>query len=143
MNEMASAEGVRAWARMVRAQQNALRQVERRLKRSDLPPLVWYDVLLELERAGEDGLRHRDIQNHTLLERYNVTRLVDRLEGAGLVTKGTVEGDARGSLVRITRAGRDLREVMWPVYSAAIAEAFSARFTQAELETLSELLGRI
>ena len=44
-----------AWARLVRAQQVLLEWVEVELKKAGLPPLRWYDVLLELHRAGSRG----------------------------------------------------------------------------------------
>ena len=47
----------RAWARLVKAQQLAQEAIESRLKAAQLPPLAWYDALLELERAGACGLR--------------------------------------------------------------------------------------
>ena len=46
---------VRTWARLVKAQQMALASIESALKSAGLPPLAWYDALLELERAGERG----------------------------------------------------------------------------------------
>ena len=43
---------VRAWARLTKAQRRALASIEQALGAAKLPPLAWYDVLLELERAG-------------------------------------------------------------------------------------------
>ena len=43
---------VRVWVRLMKAQQGALAAIERDLKAAALPPLAWYDVLWELERAG-------------------------------------------------------------------------------------------
>jgi DNA-binding MarR family transcriptional regulator len=39
-------------------------------------------VLLELERAG-GSLRPFELEHETLLARYNLSRLIDRLEMAG------------------------------------------------------------
>jgi DNA-binding MarR family transcriptional regulator len=129
-----------AWARLIRAQQLAVAGVEDALQRAGYPPLVWYDVLLELERPPGDGLRQRDIQRHTLLRRYNVSRIVDRMEADGLVTRRPSPEDARGTVVRITSKGRALRRRMWPVYAAAIEENFAGRYGEKDLERLAALL---
>jgi len=143
MTDSLSAMAVTAWARLVRAQQGALKSVENDLKRAGFPPLAWYDVLLELERAADGRLRPRDIQKHMLLERYSVTRLVERMERDGLVDRLGCADDGRGAVVRITQKGRRLRRKMWPVYAAAIDNSFAARFSDDELADLSGLLGRI
>ncbi len=132
-----------AWVRLLRSQQRIFKTVEGRLKQAGLPPLVWYDVLLELERSGDAGLRQRDIQRHTLLERYNVSRLVDRLEGAGLATRRPAADDGRGAVVTISPAGVAMRQAMWPVYEGAVADEVSAKLNDAELKILSGLLERL
>jgi len=135
--------GVLAWVSLLRAQQGAFKAVESRLKRAGLPALAWYDILLELERVDDEGLRQRDIQKRMLLERYNVTRLVDRLEAAGLVTREPCAEDARGAVVKITEQGLALRKTMWPVYAAAVEKEFSVKFSERELETFARLLRRL
>ena len=40
-----------AWARLLKASAKLLAFVERDLKEAGLPPLAWYDALLELHRA--------------------------------------------------------------------------------------------
>ena len=52
MIENPSEAVIRVWARLMKAQRLTLASVERELKAAGLPPLVWYDVLLEVERAG-------------------------------------------------------------------------------------------
>src|ERR1700751_3913382 len=75
----------RAWARLIKAQRTALGSVEGALKAAGLPPLAWYDALLELERAGAPGLRPFELERAMLLEQYNLSRLLDRMERAGYV----------------------------------------------------------
>lgn len=134
---------MRVWVWLVRSGQRLRKAVETELKREGYPSLLWYDVLLELERAGVDGLRQRDIQRHTLLERYNVSRLVDRLESEGLVSRGPASDDARGSVVCIAPKGADLRQAMWPVYARAVRSGMAEDLSDKELETLAGLLERL
>lgn len=143
MSQKPSETVVRAWARLMKAQQLALAHVERALKAAKLPPLVWYDVLLEVERAEKDGLRAFELQRAMLLEQYNLSRLVDRIEKAGYVERRNCEKDGRGQIITITARGRVMRRKMWPVYADAIAEAVGKRVSAKEAETLDTLLGRI
>lgn len=134
---------VQAWARLARAQQLLLERIEADLKAAGLPPLRWYDVLLELHRARPEGLRQFEIGAAVLLSKYNVSRLLDRLEDEKLLLRQACEADGRGAQVQITQQGRDLLKRMWSIYGVAITEHFSRHFSQAELKQLASLLGRL
>jgi DNA-binding MarR family transcriptional regulator len=134
---------VRAWARLMKAQQLAFAAVERDLKAAGLPPLAWYDVLLEVECAGGKGLRPYELERVMLLAQYNLSRLIDRIERAGYVERRTCEDDGRGQMIVITEGGKALRRKMWPVYARAIAAAVGKPLSPNEAETLAGLLGRI
>ena len=134
---------VRAWARLVKAQQIALAAIEGALKSAGLPPLAWYDALLELERAGEGGLRPGELQRELLLAQYNLSRLIDRLEGAGYVQRRPCDDDGRGQLIAITAAGRDIRRRMWAVYGPAIQRALGTHLRPKQAEALDALLGKL
>jgi DNA-binding MarR family transcriptional regulator len=131
----------RAWTQLIRAHRSALCSVERALRAADLPPLEWYDVLLELERGGP--LRPRDLQDRLLLAQYNLSRQLERMESAGLVSRERCAEDARCQWVRATDEGLALRRRMWPVYSRGIRDAVEARLTPAQARQLGELLGRL
>jgi DNA-binding MarR family transcriptional regulator len=68
----------------------------------------------------------------------NVTGVVDRLERAGLVARGTAANDRRVKTLALTPAGREMRTAMY----AAIASDMPAlqSFTETELRTLLDLL---
>lgn len=134
---------VRAWVRLMKAQQTALSHIERSLKAENLPPLVWYDVLLELERAGPAGLRPFELERAMLLAQYNLSRLVDRIEQAGYVSCQSYEGDGRGQLIVITPEGQNLRKRMWPIYAQAIETAVGSHLSAEEAVALDRLLERL
>ena len=128
---------------MLKAQRLALRSVEDALRVARLPPLAWYDVLLELDRAGESGLRPFEIERNMLLAQYNLSRLIDRIEEKGYVERRACTEDGRGQLVVITDAGRIMRRQMWPVYAAAIASAFGDHLSQKQVEVLGNALATL
>jgi DNA-binding MarR family transcriptional regulator len=132
-----------AWVRLMKAQQMALSHIERSLKAAKLPPLVWYDVLLEVERAGPSGLRPFELERAMLLAQYNLSRLVDRIELGGYVAREACEDDGRGQLIVITPEGQALRKRMWPIYAGAIETAVGSKLTTEEAAALEGLLGRL
>jgi DNA-binding MarR family transcriptional regulator len=67
-----------------------------------------YNVLRILRGHGGDGLPCQEIAAQMVTRMPDITRLVDRLEQAGLVRRARIEQDRRVVLVKITRAGLDL-----------------------------------
>ena len=139
--ETCSDAAERAWVQLIRAHRKALCSVERALRSADLPPLEWYDVLIELERAGQ--LRPRDLQDRLLLAQYNLSRLLDRMESEGLVRRERCSDDARCQWVSATETGIELRSRMWPVYSQAIRDSVESRLSRAQARQLGDLLQRL
>jgi DNA-binding MarR family transcriptional regulator len=141
MSETPSKTVIQVWARLMRAQQLALASVDRELKAAGLPSLVWYDVLLEVERAGGEGLRPFELQRAMLLAQYNLSRLLDRIERAGLVERRACEDDGRGQLIAITERGKAIRLKMWPIYAQAVEATVGKRLSAKQAKTLDALLG--
>ena len=121
-----------AWARLLKASAKLLAFVERDLKEAGLPPLAWYDALLELHRARPHGLRPGDLQQEMLLPQYNVSRLVDRLEASGYAVRRPHPQDGRGQVLQITETGTDLIKRMWDVYRPRHRREFCAQAGGAE-----------
>jgi DNA-binding MarR family transcriptional regulator len=130
-----------AWVQLIRAHRSSLCSVERALRAEGMPPLEWYDVLLELERGGP--LRPRDLQDRLLLAQYNLSRLLDRMEREGLVDRKRCSKDARQQWVCATTAGNALRERMWPVYAGAIQQALGERLSNSEASRMADLLSKL
>jgi DNA-binding MarR family transcriptional regulator len=143
VTERPSKQVVLAWARLLKAERLALARVETALKQAGLPPLAWYDILLELERAGEAGLRPFELERALLLAQYNLSRLLDRIEREGLIERAPCPQDGRGHILRLSARGRSMRNAMWPVYAQAIQSAVGSRLDETEAGTLSALLARI
>ncbi len=134
---------VKVWTRLIRAHSKALSGVEAQLKKARLPPLSWYDILLELERADTGGLRPYELQNKLLLPQYALSRLIERLASKGFVERASCNDDGRGQLLKITAKGRKIKEQMWVVYGPAIEQHIDQKLPEAELKTLSDLLEKI
>lgn len=130
----------KAWVRLMRAQRIVLAAIEGELKAAGLPPLGWYDVLLELTRTGAGRLRPYEVEERTLLAQHNLSRLLDRMEAAGLVRREAFADDGRGRWVVLTDEGRVMQARMWAVYGAAMQRHISAKLTEDEADRLAALL---
>ncbi|WP_436112771.1 MarR family winged helix-turn-helix transcriptional regulator [Neorhizobium tomejilense] len=127
----------------MRAQQLVLGAIEQDLKAADLPSLGWYDVLLELSRAEGGRLRPYEIEERTLLAQHNLSRLLDRIDKAGLVQREVFSEDGRGRWVIITEDGRAMQARMWNVYAAAIQRHLGDKLDDAQADQLAELLAAL
>ncbi|HEX2036570.1 MAG TPA: MarR family transcriptional regulator [Chloroflexota bacterium] len=136
--------GLAAWRAFLTAHAAAIERIERDLAaQGDLLPLTWYDVLLELHAAPQHRLRQSDLLRAVVLTRSGISRLVDRLEAAGLVCRQPNPDDRRGDLVVLTEAGRAALRRTWPAYARGIQEHFARHLTAAEAATLAAALERV
>jgi len=132
-----------AWRSLIVANARVIEKIERSLAEAGLPPLGWYDVLLELSGAPGGRLRMHELARAVVLSRSGLTRLVDRLEGRGLLRREPDPEDRRGSYAAITEEGRTMLRRMWPVYAAGIAEHFGRHLTDDEARAVASALGRV
>ncbi|CAM7685848.1 MAG: MarR family transcriptional regulator [Enterobacteriaceae bacterium] len=131
------------WFSFVRVHRLMIREVESRLAAAKLPAYAWYDVLWGLE-SGQGGTRRmHELADALAIERYNLTRLVDRLEQEGLVERTRSPEDGRAAYATITKEGRALRKKMWKVYESAVAELFLSQFSPDEQSTFSAALDQV
>jgi DNA-binding MarR family transcriptional regulator len=101
-----------------------------------------YNVLRILRGAQPDGLPRCEIATRLLDRAPDVTRLIDKLEKAGLVERRRSEQDARQSIARVTRRGLALLERM-DVDIRASHRLLQDRLTERETEQLSLLLEKL
>lgn len=131
-----------AWEALFRAQV----AIMRRLERDD----IWgelsmreYDVLFQLSRAAGGALRLRDLNEHILLSQPSLSRMVERLEGRGLLTREKVPDDARGVRVRLTERGADLQRAIGRRHVRTIRTYVGGALDEADLRLLADLATRL
>lgn len=131
-----------AFSALMRGHASLLTRLARRLEADGVYPLEWYDVLLSLEKAPGGCLRVGELGCHVSVSRSGLTRLLDRLEEAGLVERRATPQDRRAFEIVLTGKGRAARESSWPIGARAIAETFGNHYTEEEARTLCELMTR-
>ncbi|MCU1459778.1 MAG: MarR family transcriptional regulator [Actinomycetia bacterium] len=103
-------------------------------------PLPWYDVLVQLEEAPDGRRRMQDLADGVLFSPSGLTRLVDRMERAGLVTRTPYPGDRRGAYAVLTDAGRARLKATAGVHLRGVREHFADRLDDADAATLGRIL---
>ena len=137
-------EQLATWRAFLRAHSSMLRRISADLEEADLPPLPWYDVLAALRDAPEQRLRQVELAERVLLSHSGMSRLLDRVEKAGLVERVTCPGDRRSFHVELTDEGEAMLAEMWPVYARGIAEDFLPALggNPCEVRATLESIGR-
>jgi len=98
-----------------------------------------YNVLRILRGAEPSGLCRNELRDRMLTRMPDMTRLLDRMEEAGLVSRSREGEDRRMVLTRITKQGRKLvDELDAPV--TKLHRTKLGHLTEAQLRSLSDLL---
>jgi DNA-binding MarR family transcriptional regulator len=129
-----------AWRGVLFATSRTLQTAEPELIAQAGFPLTWLDVLAQLYDAGEDGLRMQELEQRSLFTRSGLTRLIDRIESAGLVRREAVPGDRRGVQVILTAEGRARHDAAFAEHNKVIEREFGQRLTDKQLRAVADAL---
>lgn len=140
--ELTSAEQA-AWRGFVRVHTAMARALDAELERAHGLSLSSFEVLKALRCSEGQRLRMADLAEHALLSRSGMTRLVDRLERQGLLTRCQCSDDARGCFAVLSPAGEDLIASAIPVYRESVRAGFLQHLSQDELERLAATFERM
>jgi DNA-binding MarR family transcriptional regulator len=141
LSEQSSA--VRAFVALVRSHAAVTRRLSAQLTNDHGLSINDYEVLLRLSRAPEQRMRRVDLAGEVLLTPSGITRLLDGLERAGFVERGTCDSDRRVVYAVLTDIGlAKLREAS-TTHVAQVEDLFGGQFDQHELSTIADLVARL
>ncbi|MPZ84663.1 MAG: MarR family transcriptional regulator [Actinophytocola sp.] len=132
-----------AWRSFLRAHARLVRVLETELVAEHPLSLGGYDVLVQLAEAPGRRLRMAELADAVLLSRSGVTRLVDRLEVAGMVTRERFTGDGRGVVAVLTTKGVDTLRSAARTHLAGVVRHFIDHFDAEELAGFGEMCSRL
>ena len=135
-------ERLRAWRLYFESALALVDVLDAELERDAGIPLRWYDVLVHLEETP-DGLRMNELAERILYSKSGFTRVVDRLEEAGLVRRVRPDNDRRSILVILTDKGRDTMERARGYHRDGIERHFSQHLSEQEIKTLTRALEKV
>src|SRR5438034_5247130 len=137
-----SAERLRAWRLYFESALALVDVLDTELERDAGLPLRSYDVLVHLEETP-DGLRMNQLAERILYSKSGFTRVVDRLEEAGLVRRVRPESDRRSILVVLTDEGRSAMEQARHHHRHAIERHFSRHLSETDIKALTRALEKL
>ena len=93
-------------------------------------------------REEEAGFSQRELADALVVDRSNVTGLVDRMESAGWVRRENDAADRRVYRVRLTAAGKKLWQKVAPGYAEVVGQV-TARLTEKAMRDTVGLLATL
>ena len=137
-----SPERLRAWRLYFESALALLDVLDADMERDAGIPIRWYDLLVHLEDET-GGLRMNELAERILYSKSGFTRVVDRLEEAGLVQRVRPDNDRRSILVVLTDEGRSAMERARRHHRHAIEEHFSRHLSDADIKALTRALAKL
>ena len=132
---------LRVWLRLLTCSNLIETRVRAGLRESFGVTLPRFDVLAQLDRAP-DGLSMGELSDRLMVSNGNVTGLVDRLVGEGLVARLPSPADRRQNRVKLTPAGKRAFDAMTPAHERWVDDLL-AGLSRAEMAPLLELLAKL
>jgi len=83
-------------------------------------------MLVKHQSGSEAGLSQAQLSAMMLVNRANITSLVDRMEKSGLVERTDSPADRRYNIVRLTAKGKKLLDDVEPIYAKEIKKIMAA-----------------
>ena len=134
---------IAAWRGLVRVQGAVRRELDGALQAAEGISLWEYTVLRTLAGAAGRCLRMTELAVATDYTPSGLTRLVERLERAGLVQRGPCSEDGRGSVASLTSAGQKAFVRARTTHLAEVGRRFVGRCSDEELATLVAIWERV
>jgi DNA-binding MarR family transcriptional regulator len=130
---------VDAWRAMVTSHAAVTDRVQRAFVAADLPPLSWYEVLSAVRRSPTGRPRMSELAEWLTLSRGGITKLVDRLEAAGLLQRVSCSSDRRSLHAQLTPAGERMLAEMEVVYEAELERHLQALTRDEAMQIVAAL----
>ena len=132
-----------AWGGLLRAHSRLIRILDAELEESCGLSLAQYDVLVQLSFAPERRLRMTELADQVVLSRSGVTRLVDRMEAAGLVERRSCPTDLRGTFASLTELGAERYRAAAVVHVRGIRRHVTSRLSAADQRSLADVTAKL
>jgi DNA-binding MarR family transcriptional regulator len=126
-----------AWEALLRAQATVVRELSAGDVWGDLSPRE-YGVLYALSGAP-DGLRITELRNDVLLTQPGISRLIARLEAAGLVQRVDDPDDGRACRIRLTDEGARAQRHVGVRHGRHVAQTMTSSLSDEQLIALRDI----
>ena len=137
-----SPERLRCWRLFFESALALLDVLDAELQDAAGIPQRWYDLLVHLEESP-DGIPMNELAERILYSKSGFTRVVDRMEEAGLVRRVRPQHDRRSILVLLTDRGTETMERARLHHRDGIDRHFSQHLTDADIKALTRALEKV
>jgi len=131
-----------AWMTLVRTYNRFWDHLESDMRREHGLSMSRYDVLAHLDMAG-GRLGLSDLADRIWLSPSGLSKLLDRMDDAGLIVREADPRDARSWFAVLTPAGRSLVRRARTAHHALLAATFGESMTDRDLALLVRAMGRL
>jgi DNA-binding MarR family transcriptional regulator len=131
------------WQEFLRAHRTIIDKMAEQMMRDHNLPLEWFDVLIHLAEVPDGRLRQRALRDRLLLSESGVSRLLLRMEQAGVVARNTAGDDKRGMEITLTDKGRTAVIEATESHVEMVAALFTNRLTRTDLNALGRVLPKL
>ncbi|MBK8618222.1 MAG: MarR family transcriptional regulator [Anaerolineales bacterium] len=132
-----------AWGGFLGAYGRMNRMIEEDLQSHSHITHVEFEILLRLSWNENHRVRIQDLAAESVITRSGVSRVVERLEKAGLVTREEAPEDRRGAYAVLTKEGAARFEKAIKAHVAFVRENFLSKFSDKELNQMSAFWKRL
>lgn len=132
-------EELDVWAGFLGTHSRITRYLSAELEREHGLTVREFEVLLILDDRRPDGLRMSELADRVYLTPSGLSRLVDRMEGRGLVQRTTDTADQRASTVTSTAEGGRLFRRASSAHRRRVRDCFLERLTPEQRTVLAEV----
>ena len=131
------------WQSFLAVHRQIVEQLAEEMLREHRLPLEWFDVLVHLADLPGMRARQKELRDRVLLSESGVSRLLVRMEKAGLITRSTADDDRRGIEIAVTDDGRAALLAAIESHLQLVAALFSDRLTATDQAALSWILSKL
>jgi DNA-binding MarR family transcriptional regulator len=136
-------ERTRAWLNVVQTNRVVSDALEEAVEAAAGLSLAEFELLVRISNAEDGRLRMVDLADLLLVSKSGVTKLVDRVEGAGLVARESSAEDRRLTFARITKDGRRALGRAAPAFEEAHERVFSQHLSDQDVRCLRGALHKV
>jgi DNA-binding MarR family transcriptional regulator len=136
-------ERLGAWLNLIQTNRVVSDELEQGVEGAAGLSLAEYELLIRIANSPDGKLRMADLASLLLVSKSGVTRLVDRVEQAGLVGREFSATDRRVTFASITKAGRDSLVRANPAFARGLAQSFSRHLDDDDVRSLRTALRKV
>ena len=134
---------VLAWRGMLEVHAAVTQALDAEMRAAHGLSLSAFEVLMFVTGASHGRMRMSEVADRVLLSRSAVTRLVDRLEARGLVSRAAATEDGRGAFAEVTAAGRRTFSAARRTHLDGVRRLFLDRLSVGDQRALADAWERV